>query len=70
MSDPEQKSQRRGVLAGAGVLGVLAVAASLLPGGRQAVADAKVSKAEPAPDTAAGYRLSEHVKSYYSSTRI
>jgi hypothetical protein len=41
-----------------------------LPGGQQAVADAKVVDAKPAPDTSSGYRLTEHVKRYYSSTRI
>lgn len=70
MPNPEQTTQRRGLLAGAGALGALAAAASVLPGGRQAVADEKVAAAPPAPDTAAGYRLSEHVKRYYSSARI
>ncbi len=70
MLDPKKTAQRRGLLAGAGVLGALAAAASLLPGGRQASVDEKVAQAEGVPDTAAGYRLSEHVKRYYSSTRI
>jgi O-antigen ligase len=70
MRDPKQTVPRRGLLAGAGAVGALAAVAAVLPGGQQAVADAKVADAKPAPDTASGYRLTEHVKRYYSSARI
>lgn len=70
MRDPKQTVPRRGLLAGVGAVGALAAAATVLPGGQQAVADAKVADAKPAPDTASGYRLTEHVKRYYSSARI
>ena len=60
---------RRAMLAGAGAVGALAAAASLLPAAEQATAVAAAAAKSPA-DTAAGYRLTEHVKRYYQTTRI
>jgi hypothetical protein len=70
MRDPKKSLDRRTVLAGAGTVGALAAAVVVLPGGQQANADAQGADAKPLPDTAAGYRLTEHVKRYYASTRI
>jgi hypothetical protein len=57
---------RRAVFAGAGAAGALAAAASLLPDARDA---APVASADAKPDTAGGYRLTDHVKQYYASAR-
>jgi hypothetical protein len=69
MGDRKQSPARRGVLAGVGTVGALAAAATLLPKGPQALADAR-----PAPDAASaaesGYRLTEHVRQYYRTTRV
>ena len=69
MSDPKQTVNRRAALAGAGTAGALAAAAALLPGTLQGT-PAQVADAKPAPDGAAGYRLTEHVKRYYATARI
>ena len=69
MKDREDKLARRTVLTGTGAVGALAAAAALLPGRQPPVAAEKV--AEPlAADTSAGYRLTEHVKQYYRTTRV
>jgi hypothetical protein len=60
---------RRTVMAGAGTVGALAAVASLLPGAKPQGAPAQADAAPP-PDTAAGYRLTEHVKRYYATARI
>jgi hypothetical protein len=68
MSDGKQTNVRRTVLVGAGGVGALAAAASLLP---QAVQTPPVaSSATPEGTTSAGYRLTEHVKRYYQTARI
>jgi hypothetical protein len=70
MRDPKKSLDRRAVMAGAGTVGALAAAAVVLPAVQQAGADAQGAAIKPLPDTAAGYRLTEHVKRYYASTRI
>jgi hypothetical protein len=70
MRDPKKSLDRRAVIAGAGTVGALAAAAVVLPAAQQASADAQGAGVKPLPDTAAGYRLTEHVKRYYASTRI
>jgi hypothetical protein len=69
MKVPQQPVQRRGLLAGAGAVGALATAAAVLP---KAEVQAPVATAQAPADSQAtsGYRLTEHVKAYYSSTRI
>ncbi|MBP6251269.1 MAG: formate dehydrogenase [Rubrivivax sp.] len=57
---------RRTVFAGAGAVGALAVAATVLPG---SPAGTPAPTADAAPDRSAGYRLTEHVKRYYASAR-
>jgi len=69
MRDPRQTVGRRGMLAGAGAAGALAAAAVVLPKGAQPDAQAAAA-AQPASDSAAGYRLTEHVKRYYATARI
>ena len=68
MRDPKKSLDRRTILAGAGTVGALAAAAAVLPAvqGTQP----QQASAEPLPDTAAGYRLTEHIKRYYASARI
>jgi hypothetical protein len=71
MSDRSEKPGRRKMLAGAGSVGALAAAATLLPGREQADADAAPKDAERlAADSSEGYRLTEHVKQYYRTTRV
>jgi hypothetical protein len=69
MKDPKPSVDRRAVMAGAGAVGALAAAASLLPGAKPETASTQAASAAP-PDTAAGYRLTEHVKRYYATARI
>ena len=68
MRDPKKSLDRRTMLAGASTVGVLAAAAAVLPAAQST--PPQQAGAEPLPDTAAGYRLTEHVKRYYASTRI
>ncbi len=57
---------RRAVFAGAGAAGALAAAAAVLPRPQEA---APAAKAEAAPASSGGYRLTEHVKQYYAVAR-
>ncbi len=68
MRDPKKSLDRRTMLAGASTVGALAATAAVLPA-LQSVPPQQ-AQAKPLPDTAAGYRLTEHVKRYYASTRI
>ena len=68
MSEPKSKLSRRHVFAAAGTVGVLAGAASLLPGAVQQTA--REPQAKEPPPRGGGYQLSEHVKRYYESTRV
>jgi hypothetical protein len=70
MPDPKKSADRRALLAGAGTVGALAAAATALPVIQRAAAPVQSANAKPLPDTSAGYRLTEHVKRYYASTRI
>jgi hypothetical protein len=58
---------RRTVFAGAGAVGALAAAATVLP---RAPAPAPVKTAEAKPEQGGGYQLTEHVKQYYASARV
>ncbi len=68
MNQPPTKLSRRTVFAGAGTVGAIAAAASLLPSVRD-VAVAPVARPK-APEKGGGYSLSDHVKQYYQTTRI
>lgn len=68
MSDtPKPALSRRTVFAGAGAVGALAAAATLLPGAPKAPAQTAQVKPEPATG---GYQLTDHVKQYYATARI
>lgn len=66
---PSPQLSRRRVFAGAGTVGALAAAAVVLP---LAKPDSEHAAAEtkPAADTDGGYRLTEHVKRYYQTTKV
>ncbi|HEU4459856.1 MAG TPA: formate dehydrogenase [Methylibium sp.] len=63
-------SGRRAVLAGAGVAGVLGAAAAVMPGAKQGDAAQAAAATAPQRDAAPGYRLTEHVQSYYRTARV
>jgi hypothetical protein len=67
MEQPKSKLSRRTLFAGAGTVGAVAAAATLLPGVVQQSTPAPEVKAPP--ERGGGYRLSEHVKRYYETTR-
>jgi len=68
MSKPSSPTlNRRTVFAGAGAVGALAAAATVLPG---APAPAPVKSAEAKPRQGGGYQLTEHVKQYYATARV
>ena len=58
---------RRTLFAGAGTVGALAAAAAVMPGTKSVPAVA-ASAADAAEGD--GYRLTEHVKRYYQTTRV
>lgn len=68
--DPAQPRSlsRRSLFAGAGTLGAVAAAATLLPSAPEL--EAQVAPALPKPERGGGYTLTEHVKQYYKTTRI
>jgi hypothetical protein len=70
MRDSKQQVDRRQALAGAGAVGALTAVAAVLPGLSTEGTATSQGAAQAQPDTAAGYRLTEHVKRYYASTRI
>ncbi len=60
---------RRRVFAGAGAVGAVAAVASLVPAVPTTVAPI-ARQTEAVPEKGGGYRLSEHVKRYYKTTRV
>lgn len=69
MQDRKAPLARREVLGAAAGTGSLAVAAALLPGAAAAVPK-PVATPPAAADAASGYRLTDHVKTYYAKARI
>ncbi len=68
MNQPPSKLSRRTMFVGAGTVGAVAAAASLLPSIQAAgPAPAALPKA---PEKGGGYSLTDHVKQYYQTTRI
>lgn len=65
---PSRALNRRSLFAGAGTLGAVAAAATLLPTSPDTPAQATAEL--PKPERGGGYTLSEHVKQYYKTTRI
>jgi hypothetical protein len=70
MNDRQDKLARRAMLAGTGAVGALAAAATLLPGREPAADPARKGAETLAADSSAGYRLTDHVKQYYRTTRV
>jgi hypothetical protein len=60
-------TSRRKLVLGAGVAGAAAIAAKTLPVAPETVAAAAT---QTAPDTAAGYQLTQHVLRYYETTKV
>lgn len=66
MKQPKTTLSRRTLFAGAGTVGAVAAAASLLPGLEQGT---PVPEVKAPPERGGGYQLTEHVKRYYQTTR-
>ncbi|MEO8923717.1 MAG: formate dehydrogenase [Caldimonas sp.] len=67
VSSPSTRLDRRGLVAGAGVAGVAALAAAALT--RRVAELPPVSAAKPARAAGEGYRETQHVLRYYETTR-
>jgi hypothetical protein len=68
MQDSQPKPSRRGFFFGAAATGAAAAAVVALPGVQ--LPDAAIAEPPSAPEKGGGYKLSEHVKRYYQTTRI
>jgi NADPH-dependent glutamate synthase beta subunit-like oxidoreductase len=68
MSQPKSKLSRRRLFLGAGTVGAVAAAASLVPGAVQETVATPQAK-EP-PERGGGYHVTEHVKRYYQTTLV
>lgn len=67
--NPERPTlTRRRVFAGVGTAGALAAVAAVLPG--PSALPQAAAQPKPAPDTAGGYQLTEHVKRYYQTAKV
>jgi hypothetical protein len=66
MDKPKSRLSRRTLFAGAGTVGAVAAAATLMPGVQRADATPPV---KPPPENGGGYQLTEHVKRYYQTAR-
>ena len=65
---PKSDLSRRRLFAGAGTVGALAAAASVLPGAVQETVE--TPQPRESPTRGGGYQLTEHVKRYYKSTLV
>ncbi|MCM2253485.1 MAG: formate dehydrogenase [Ramlibacter sp.] len=68
MSQPKSKLSRRRLFVGAGTVGAVAAAASVMPGAVRETASSPQPKEPPA--RGGGYQLTEHVKRYYRTTLV
>jgi hypothetical protein len=68
MPDSQPKPSRRGFFLGAAATGAVAAVAVALPGVQ--APEAALPEPKPVPEKGGGYSLSDHVKRYYSTTRI
>jgi hypothetical protein len=68
MKDDTSQVSRRRLFAGAGTVGALAAAATVLPS--LEVSPQATEAAKKAPANGGGYTLSEHVKRYYKTTLV
>lgn len=62
-----QEPRRRGMVVGAGIAGVAALAAGALHRGTQAGPSEEAVASGTSADS--GYRLTEHIRRYYETTR-
>jgi hypothetical protein len=69
MSQPKSKLSRRTLFAGAGAVGAMTAAATLLPRALPEL-DAQASPSLAPPQQGGGYQLTEHVKRYYKTTLV
>jgi hypothetical protein len=60
---------RRGVIVGASVAGVAAMATQILRGGADAVEESGAVAAKPPPAKGAGYQTTPHVLRYYETAK-
>ena len=65
----QQPLARRTMIAGAGTVGALAAAVSLLPG-RQAGTPSPEAVAQAPSSSPSGYQVTEHVAKYYQTARV
>lgn len=68
MAESDSKLSRRHWVAGASTVGALAAAAAVLPRAVKPQGEA-VQKVAAATETTSGYRLTEHIKRYYQTTK-
>jgi hypothetical protein len=68
-SESHSRLSRRTLFAGAGTVGALAAAVSLMPGATPE-APPEAAAPRPAPERGGGYALTDHVKHYYKTTQI
>ena len=69
MGSTSTKLSRRTMFAGAGAAGAVAAVASFIPSTPHDTTGADKDANRPAPSRGGGYRLSEHVRQYYKTTR-
>lgn len=69
MPSSPSKLSRRTLFAGAGTVGALAAAVSVIPG-VTAVTQASAPTPQAKPERGGGYALSDHVKHYYKTARV
>jgi hypothetical protein len=70
MSQPKSKLSRRTIFAGAGTVGALAAAATVLPRKMRQDEPSPPEVAKAPPERGGGYELTEHVKRYYKTTLV
>jgi hypothetical protein len=68
MSESQAKHSRRGFMWGAAAAGAAAATVATLP--KAPTPETTVTEKLPAPARGGGYRLSEHVKQYYRTTKV
>lgn len=66
MKEPESTVSRRTLFAGAGTIGAVAAAATLLPGVGESI---PIPEVKTQPENGGGYQLTDHVKRYYHTAR-
>lgn len=70
MSESRNQPSRRGFMRGTAAATAAAAAVATLPRTTPETPGPPARDPQPAPENGGGYRLSEHVKRYYQTTRI